>query len=615
MKKRIKNIVLLIVCALMALCVGCEPNKPAGGASECKIGSTYNTLKVLRENTEYEDLGRALNISMAKGETEGAQMILTPKDDVREYNVQVSDLKNAGDAVIPKDDVHVFVQMYLEIRNKSDKQNNMDYMPGWYPDMLLPMETACKYGENKIRGGENQSITIEVKTTSQTVADTYTGTVTVTLDGHTETVPLTVTVWNIDVTRSYGQSSVSWWPTGTMTGEIAFTEETYTRYYESMLVDYKTNMAKLPGSYRPDTMAQSVLKYWDYPDFTSYQIPGDFTTSNKFNSGRFIDYLYALAQLSEPGKILLEKGYVYNIDEPKSSEYKRISETREAIYWCEDEVMLRLESEGYFDKFDPQYKEDFRKAVTGIPIVIPVASTGVVSAIGESVNTYCAVIDQLDTERYREIYKNMADKTADRGGATWYYTCVQPLYPYPSHHIDDALIGSRIMRWMQKSYDLEGYLYWALGAFYTLSGGGWKWTDPYADPVRYNNGSNGTNGDGYLIYPGAKYGHDSFFGSLRLTALRDSQEDLNMLYELENVLHDCETFYGLKDGYFDMNALVQDLYDALFTGTKYEKSDANFYKQRQFLAERLLSLQGDDKLIYKTTLFLPASRPATQISP
>ena len=594
-KKALRVVIAVLAAALVMNIVGCGNKGQSPAENEFHIGSAYNTLKILRDS-EYEDLGRELNISMAKGETEGAQLLVTPKYDVTAYKVEVSDLVGADDAKIAKENVKVFVQKYLEVKSKTTNQNNMDYLPGYYPDMLLPVEIAVEYGENIIGAGQNQGFTIEVKTTSETVAGDYSGTVTLELDGKTETVPLNVTVWDIDVTKSYGQTAISWWPDATMTGEIASNTEIYTNYYESLLDDYRTCLTKVPGSYRPDTMAASVLKYWSHPDFTSFCIPGDFTTSGQFNSGRFIDYLYELAQLSEPGKILVSKGYVYNIDEPSLSQRDKINKVREAIYWCEDEVLLRLESEGYFDKFDAQYKSDFEKAVTSIPIVIPVASTAIISALGESINTYCAVIDQLDTERYRELYKEAAEKTADRGGTTWYYTCVQPLWPYPSFHIDDALIGNRIMRWMQKSYDLDGFLYWALGSFYHLSGT-WLWTDPYADPIRFLS----NNGDGYLVYPGAKYGQNTFFGSLRLTTLRDSQEDLNMLYELDNLLREHADFYGLDENYFDMNDLVQELYDELFTGTRYEKSDVNFYAQRERLAEIILALNGGAKLVYKTT--------------
>lgn len=579
--------------------VGCNPNA-APSANEIVIGSTYNTVKVLRDGT-YTDLGKSLAISMAKGETEGAQLMITPKRDVGAYNVAVSDLVGALDAKIDKSAVKVYAQKYLEVTNKTANQNNTDYPIGFYPDMLLPVDLAVEYGENTIDAGHNQAFTVEVTTTAETAAGNYAGTVTVTLDGKTETVPLTVTVWDVDITKSYGRTAICWWPSALMWGELSFTPATYTKYYEKVLTEYRTNMAKLPYSHDPVKMAKAAEKYFTHPDFTTYSIPAVFTTSGQFNSGRFLDYMTELAKLSKPGKILLEKAFVNNIDEPQPAQYDQIVATRDAIYWCEEELISRLEADGYFAQYDSAYKTAFCKAVRNIPIVIAVASTAVVDAIGADVDTYCAVIDQLDSERYREIYDAAAKETAanGHGGEKWYYTCVQPLYPYPTHHIDDALVGSRIMRWMQKAYDLDGYLYWSLGAFYSLSDG-WAWADPYNDPARYNVGGY-NNGDGYLVYPGAKYGQDVFLPSIRLTTLRDSQEDLNMLYELENLLSAYGTAYDLGNDYFDMNDLMQDIYDRLFTGTRYEKSDAEFYACRERLATIILQLKSDGKFVHKTT--------------
>lgn len=578
---------------------GCQSNSTPS-ANEITVGSTYNTLKVLRDGT-YPDLGKNLAISMAKGETEGAQLMVTPKRAVGAYNVTVSDLVGENGAKIDKSAVKVYVQKYLEVTNKTAKQTNTDYPIGFYPDMLLPVDLAVEYGENTIGAGHNQAFTVEVTTTAETQAGDYAGTVTVTLDGKTETVPLTVTVWDIDITKSYGRSAICWWPSALMWGELSYTPATYTEYYEKVLTEYRTNMAKLPYSHDPVKMAKAAEKYFSHPDFTTYTIPAVFTTSGKLNTGRFLDYMTELAKLSEPGKILLEKAFVNNIDEPRPAQYDQIVATRDAIYWCEEELISRLEEDGYFTQYDDAYKAEFCKAVRNIPIVIAVASTAVIDAIGADVDTYCAVIDQLDSERYREIYTAAAKETAanGHGGEKWYYTCVQPLYPYPTHHIDDALIGSRIMRWMQKAYDLDGYLYWSLGAFYAL-GDGWTWADPYSDPSRYNVGGN-NNGDGYLVYPGAKYGQTAFLPSIRLTTLRDSQEDLNMLYELENLLSAYGADYGLGSDYFDMNDLMRDVYDRLFTGTRYEKSDAEFYACREQLAAIILQLKSDGKFVHKTT--------------
>lgn len=598
MKKRMKlaGVVFSAILAMTAL-GGCGGDANIG-KNEIRIGSTYNTLKIERTG-EYPDLGKNLLIVMTKGETEGAQIMVTPERDVEAYNVTVSDLIGPNGAKIDKASIKTYSQKYLQVLMKSHRNTNEDYMPGFYPDMTLPIETDVRYGENSIKAGNNQAFTIEVTTTSETVSGEYKGTVTLTLDDTTEILPLSVTVYDIDVTQSYGRTAFCWWENGTMVGELSYTSEIYTKYYEKMLNEYRSCLTKVPYSHDPVAMAKSVDKYFDNPNFTTYLIPSLVTTSNQFNSGRFMDYLVELAKLSRPGRILFSKAISNYADEPAQSAYPQIVATRDAIYGCEEDLILKLEDEGYFDDYDEEYKRAFCKEVRGIDLVIAVASTQAVNTLGAGIDTYCAVLDQLDTENYREKYAAAAaaTKAAGHGGELWYYTCVQPVYPYPSHHIDDALVGSRIMSWMQKAYNLDGYLYWSIGSFAHLDSG-WNWCDPYNDPCRF--GTN--NGDGYLVYPGVKYGMDVFIPSIRLAAFRDGQEDLSMLYELGKLLSEYGEYYGVGADYFSLNDLMKDTYKNLFTGTIYEKSDENFYAQREKTMRIFIDLKNEGKFVHKVTI-------------
>ena len=56
--------------------------------------------------------------------------------------------------------------------------------------------------------------------------------------------------------------------------------------------------------------------------------------------------------------------------------------------------------------------------------------------------------------------------------------------------------------------------------------------DYYDEPLRFT----GANGDGFLIYPGRVYGIEGPVSSLRMEAIKDSVEDFDLLYELENLV-------------------------------------------------------------------------------
>ena len=604
MLKKSLNIVLsltIAVASIISSLTGCN-----GGNNEVQIKSTYNTYKVMQNDFNFTDLGAKIDVSMARGETEGAQLIITPKKDVKKYNVEISELSDGNGNVIPVSNIDVFVQKYIEVKTKTKGQQNEHYPTGYYPDMLLPIDIACQYGETQIQGGNNQGITVEFTTTADTVTGDYTGNFTLDVDGEDYNIPVTVTVWDIDITKCYGMNSFNGASSWLMSGELSNTPETYTAYYETLLNEYKICYTDLPASSDPEAMAQNVIKYWDNPNFTSFCIPSISFSNKTIDANSFKPYLKSLALNSTPERILFDKAYVYPefLDEVTDEiGFRGVERTNEIIYGLQEEVFIELQEEGYFDKYPESYKAEFYESITGIPILITSVRREIPTQLQEKVNTYCVVIDQMDNQVAREEINSYREQNEDRGGELWYYTCIQPLYPYPSHHIDDYLVGSRIMRWMEKAYDMQGYLYWSLHFYFNSgSAAGIQYADPYKTAVRFGGFSSSVNGDGFMLYPGRYYGQETPFGSLRLTTYRDSQEDLNTLYALDNLLREKESFYGVAKDTFSMNDLMSDIYDSIFTETIYNPDDATFYSAREKLVEAIETEKKDENFAYKNTV-------------
>lgn len=601
-----KSLRILLIAAITSASAlfgftGCESKE-----NEIRIGSTYNTYKVMQNDFDFVDLGARIDVRMAKGETEGAQLILTPQRDVKKYRLVTENLEDGKGNVLPVSAVEVFVQKYIEVTAKTKGQENEKYPAGYYPDMLLPIDIANEYGETQIQGGNNQGITVEITTTSETVAGNYTGDFTLVVDGQSFNVPVSVTVWDIDITKCYGMNSFNGESGWLMSGELSNTPETYTGYYETLLNKYKVCYTDLPGSSDPEEMAKNVIKYWDNPNFTSFCIPSVSFSGKTIDSGSFKPYLTALALNSTPERILFDKAYVYPefLDEVTDSEgFNGVERTNEIIYGLQEEVFAELQSDGYFDEYPTSYKEEFYKSLTEIPVIITSVRRDIPKQLREKANTYCVVIDQIDNQVSREELNSYREQNKAHGGELWYYTCVQPLYPYPSHHIDDYLIGSRIMRWMEKAYDMQGYLYWSLHFyFHSGSAAGVQYADPYKTAVRFGGFSSSVNGDGFMLYPGRYYGQETPFGSIRLTTYRDSQEDLNLLYAFDNLLREKETFYGVERETFSMNEFMADIYDDIFTETVYNPDDAVFYGAREKLVELIGNAEKEENFVYKNTV-------------
>ena len=138
----------------------------------------------------------------------------------------------------------------------------------------------------------------------------------------------------------------------------------------------------------------------------------------------------------------------------------------------------------------------------------------------------------------------------------------------------------------------EGYLYWESSSYKNVSQD--RLTDPYTDPNRFYYGSQPFPGDGYLTYPGYKYGERGPISSLRLAAYRDGQEDMDMICAFGELLEKYGAYYGTE---FSANDVLETLYGEIFTGSVYNSQDAAFYAVRENLAKLYLSAASEGKIV------------------
>ena len=374
----------------------CNDATKEKGYEQLEIWSTYNTVKVLRDSSDYPHLEQKVEVSMAKGEREGGQVIVQPKGgNIKELSVQTTDLVSENGATFAKENVTVYLQKYIYIQEKTGNQENMDYPIGYTPDMLLEQGIADEYNENSVQENQNQGITIEFATTSETEAGTYTGVFHIVADGTNYALPVTLTVWDIDITKVNGNTYFAYTGVNWMSGEYDTTSDKYRRYFEKAMNEYKM-MLDLPGHDNPTNFANSVLAYWDNPNFSGYNIPLGNTTyamGKTIDKGWFYEYMLALAEASTPEKLLFEKAYIsaWNTDEVREADYDKVYETLEIIYDTEDRVFAELETSGYFDKYDAEYKERFSKAIRKISVIQTVDAEQI-RYFGTDINTYCPYI-------------------------------------------------------------------------------------------------------------------------------------------------------------------------------------------------------------------------------
>ena len=133
----------------------------------------------------------------------------------------------------------------------------------------------------------------------------------------------------------------------------------------------------------------------------------------------------------------------------------------------------------------------------------------------------------------------------------WWYGCCFPTEPFATYHINSPLVAARAVSWMMYDYDIDGLLYASVNNWGPYNNDG---SVAFFDI--WNGYTSGTPGDSILVYPGSKYNVYGPIGTVRLENIRESNEDYEYLWMLENE-------YGISD----LSAYTADLYEgAIVTG-------------------------------------------------
>lgn len=600
-----KACVLALGVAMMLSAVGCDGGSSTDstkddGSKNVAVWGTYSTAKVtanVKTTVPYETLEASINIEMMKSETEGGQIVVTAKKDVKSYELIASDLSDGNGHTLSKSSIAVYHQKYMRINNESDLLNK-DYVAGDYvPDMLLPMDTAKAYGENKIEAGKNQGITVEVTTSHDTVAGIYTGTFELDIDGEKTEIPVTVTVWDIEYEgKREFQSSFLVYRNCMLAGEYAASDDILYKY-EDFLLNYKVNSYFIKDSYTVEETVSDMVRLFDENNYNSIVIPKglrDGYTSTGWMANQIIEYIVAVAKLSTPEKPYADYLYLYpsNFDEADQFEGKEADIVRvfkKGGEW--DKTLARaleaVKQTSEYQAFSDDFKAEIDEAVLNIPAVFT-NCTFKEDWVENSHVVFCPYISLFGDDANLAKYQEAAE--ANSNGDLWVYTCVKPNYPNPTFHLDDYNLGTRISGWMEKKWHVNGYLYYLVNTYEAILGDTWRNVNPYETAER----ANYCAGDGFLLYPGKYYGSEYPFASLRLVAYRDSMDDYDMLSVYEKLLAEKAEKYGIE---VDADKCLEDLYDSLFVGSTYYTDDSLVVNARRELAARILALKGEDEIM------------------
>ena len=563
-------------------------------ASEYTVWTALATDKV-NQNVEYSaerKNNKTLSIAMCRNEYEGGQVIISAVDNIDEYTVSVSPLVS-GTNIIPAENIYIYNEKYIEIQHKYN--SNKEFPVGTFvPDALLPFDTAVEYGENKVKAGENQGIYIEVQTESYMSAGNYTGDITLTIEGAKVVVPMQVTVWDFTISETgtsmnymstFGRDSYS-------TLELDASDEMAEAYFEKWLQYRMCSDLPFSGKGGSSRYVELLRKYWNYTGFTTYRFYYNKTGAATYKGlvtgdvdvEQIIEYMSAIIRASLDDNVdYLSKAMFYFsnwIDEPHDDAgYQNVYNCLTLYAQILSDVnTLMLQELCDHDNY-LFYVDTVSETLLNIPCVLPELdgiSKSKIESMGIDNLTHCPVIQYLGSESAREYY-------LDDDQDLWTYTCVQPVYPYPSNHLDDYLVGWRTLYWMMKAYNITGYLNWAV-CNYITDNFATEQANPYEDDIR-----GFYPGDGFMYYPGAQYGIYGPVASIRCVAFRDGMEE----YEYLTVLEDL-----YKANNVDCEDILQNIYSRLFYNSVPTTSSSILYSAKAEIADVIEVAFGDMGIVF-----------------
>lgn len=613
MKKLNKKLFLFSAMCLLSACSN-DPSSSSGSFDfkdqpisnniNYEYFHAYPTTKILRnvKNSWKENYSLPtdeISISMTSDEKEGAQIIVCPEAGKNAYvDLSIGDLAStSADSKdsIPAANISVYYQKYITISNSSTL-NPAYSAKDMIPDMLLPLETAKKYKENLVYGGYRQGLTIEVDSKG-CQPGTYAGNLELKVGDSVTKIPLNVEIWDFKYEgRREFKTSFLLYRNELLNGEYDNSKEVVDSYVD-FLNDYKVNTYVIQdaGSNTIESFQSDIRRQWSDNNYSSIVIPFDFSqiyTATSKEAERCIEYVKTLAKMStSKDNDFVKYAYFYpssydeaDLDPVKKAASVKLFSSGGELDKTLDYAIKSLKGEGFFSSLDDsEFASQLEEEIKNIPAIFTNVNF-VDEWVGEFHATFCPYMSLFNDYATRQKYQDAAKYMSNND--LWAYSCSGPNYPYATFHIDDDNLPMRVNGWMNKEKGINGYLYYEVNKI-IASNYQSKLVDPYDDPLRYE----AVPGDGYLLYPGRKYGLSSPVASTRLANYRDSMEDYDMLCVLEKELQKKKEFFDIEK--LELEDYVGNIYNKMFSGAVSKVDDETFFELRDEVANKILDLKYD----------------------
>ena len=492
----------------------------------------------IRPNHDIDAIAEKLRFIAAKNEKTSFQVVVKSRIYTEKFFFSVF-CKNC-DAVR----IDSYREHFIEVQ----PCNTVFYAAGKHPDALIPLPVS---GDSPLTV-ESEALSVffvDVHIPNLTNVDKIQLVIKTRIGGEEENKNIDVDIYDIHIPEKPScKSAIMIW-SDKMIGYEEKVDNALMRAYYDELLKYRLNGAGMPLVDASDTdgWIEAAKIYTKDERVTAINLPWRWekdrlTGMNILDKAHFKSSLKKIVEQSSDRLNLLEKAFLYCLDEPQPKNFWQIESVHKTVRDSISELCDEMNFDG---------KEQVLKSLRGIPLLLtPFENT---PKLFDKFEIWCpSVAVYQDRE-------NMA-RFQDRrrlGEELWWYSCVLPKEPYFNYQIESPkIVGIRACTYMMKKYGIVGLLNWSLNIYCKCENDRHLYRDVWKDPVAFPD----ANGDGFLIYP-SDQPDKVFFPTLRLMNIRNSMYDYELLCILES---EIEKFNARNETKLDKEKLMDEIYQSLF---------------------------------------------------
>lgn len=464
---------------------------------------------------------------VARGESAVFQVVVRSSGTVKGLRAKMEALKLEGaeGRALPVASIRFVGFVPVDRPMQAPPRDRLREPPADYPDPLLESESV------DVRKDTAQPVWVTIPVPVDAAPGMYSGQITISGQGEAGPVsaelPLRMRVYPVTVAQSRLWVT-NWFQMGRFSAE--YKGKTDSPEYWELLRRYARNMA----AHRQNVALISPLHLAEYKAGADGKLEIDF--------GRFDRWVEIFKAEGVIGRI--EGGHLGGrAGDWESAFVVHIRRIKDGKVESAEVPPDTAEADGFYARFFPALADHLRQKgwfdiytqhLADEPIGSNIASYRAIAALVRKYAPGFKIIEACHTKDltgsmdiwvpqlnyYHNDYKHYRERQK-AGEEVWFYTCVFPQGEYANRFIEQSLIKTRLLHWINFRYGATGYLHWGYNQ--------WTEEDPFTRTTRAHGGPPYLPaGDPWIVYPGK----DGPLDSIRFEAMRDGIADYELLSKL-----------------------------------------------------------------------------------